>query len=205
MKAMKRAAIGTILAVLVLASPAMAGAPTEQLQTQIDNVFKALADPELKGPEKAEQRRAIVLQAADDVFDFAHTAKLTLGTYWDQLTPKQREEFVDVFKGFIGKSYLSNVDIGDGQKVTYTSETIEGDRATVKSQITTSGGSNLTIDFRMVQNVPGKWRLYDVNVEGMSLVANYRQQFVRIIKAGSYDELVAKIRAKQNSPAASGQ
>lgn len=205
MKAMKRAAIGTVLAVLVLVSPAMAGAPTEQLQTQIDNVFKALANPELKGPDKAEQRRVIVLAAAEDIFDFAHTAKLTLGTYWEQLTPTQREEFVDVFKGFIGKSYLSNVDIGDGQKVTYTSETIEGDRATVKSQITTSGGSNMAVDFRMVQNVPGKWRLYDVNVEGMSLVANYRQQFVRIIKAGSYDELVAKIRAKQNAPAASGQ
>jgi phospholipid transport system substrate-binding protein len=205
MKAINWAAIGTLLAALVLVAPAEAGPATEQLQTQIDSVFKALADPDLKGPEKAEQRRAIVLAAAEDIFDFGHTAKLTLGTYWEQLTPKQREEFVDLFKGFIGKSYLSNVDIGDGQKFVYTGETVEGNRATVRSQITTSGGSSLGVDFRMIQGDSGKWRLYDVNFEGMSLVANYRQQFTRVIKASSYDDLVGKLRAKQGATAASGQ
>jgi phospholipid transport system substrate-binding protein len=205
MKAMNRAVVGTLFAAVVLVASAEAGAPTEQLQTQIDGVFKALAHPDLKGPEKADRRRAIVLAVADDVFDFGHTAQLTLGTYWEQLSQTQRDEFVDVFRGFIGKSYLSNVDIGEGQKVTYTGETIEGNRATVRSQITTGGGSNMAVDFRMILGDAGKWRLYDVNVEGMSLVANYRQQFVRIIKAGSYDDLVAKIRAKQSAPAASGQ
>jgi phospholipid transport system substrate-binding protein len=192
--------------VLIFASaPADAGPPTEQLQTKIDGVFRALSEPGLQGPDKAEQRRAVVFAAADDVFDFAHTAKLTLGAYWDNLSQPQRDEFVELFRGFIGRSYLSSVDLGDGQKVSYLEEQIDGDRATVKSKVTTSGGTTIPIDFRMVQGDGGKWRLYDVNVEGMSLVANYRQQFVRIIKAGSYEDLVAKLRAKQSAPAASTQ
>ena len=202
MKALISLALGTVLGYLVLVVPAEAGPPTEQLQTKIDGVFKALADPAVQGPDKAEQRRALVLAAAEDVFDFAHTARLTLGGHWDQLSVPQREEFVDLFRGFIGRSYLSNVDLGEGQKVSYGEETIEGNRATVKSKVTTSAGSTIPLDFRMALD-GGKWRLYDVAVDGTSLVANYRQQFVRIIKAGSYDELVQKLRAKGQVPAAS--
>ena len=202
MKHLNRAVLVTLLAAIVLVAPAEAGPPTDQLQTKIDGIFKALSDPALKGPEKADQRRAIVFAAADDVFDFGTTAKLTLGAYWDRLSQQQREEFVDVFKGFIGKSYLSNVDLGDGQKVTYLDETIEGDRATVKSRVTTAGGSTIPIDFRMVLGESGRWRLYDVNVEGMSLVSNYRQQFIRVIRAGSYEELVGKLRDKHAVPTA---
>ena len=203
MKALISLALGTVLGSLVLVVPVEAGPPTEQLQTKIDGVFKALADPALHGPDKAEQRRALVLAAAEDVFDFAHTAKLTLGPHWEQLSPTQRAEFVDLFRGFIGRSYLSNVDLGEGQQVSYGEETIDGDRATVKSKVTTSGGSTIPLDFRMARGDGGQWRLYDVAVDGTSLVANYRQQFVRIIKAGSYDELVQKLRAKGQAPAAS--
>jgi phospholipid transport system substrate-binding protein len=149
--------------------------------------------------------RALVLAAADDVFDFAYTAQLTLGSYWDKLTETQRKEFVDAFQGFIGKAYLSTVDIGDGQTVSYLDETIDGNRATVKSRVTTSGGSSIPIDFRMVLGNGSRWRLYDVNVDGMSLVSNYRQQFVRLIRASSYDDLVKKLRARQSAPSASPQ
>src|SRR5688572_29130161 len=102
MKALISATFGTFLAALAIAAPVAAGPRTDQLQGKIDGVFKALADPGLQGPEKADQRRAVVLAAAADVFDFAHTAKLTLGTHWDSLSAQQRDEFVDLFRGFIG-------------------------------------------------------------------------------------------------------
>lgn len=206
MKAMNWAAIGTLFAALVLAAPAEAGPPTEHLQTQIDGVFRALADPDLKGPEKAERRRAMILAAAENVFDFGTTAKLTLGKHWDGLSQQQRDEFVDLFKGFIGQVYVATLDLGEGgHHVTYLDEAIEGDRATVKSRVTTAGGSTVPIEFRMIRSEAGRWRLYDVQWEGMSLVSNYRQQFIRIIRAGSYEELVGKLRARQSAPAASGQ
>jgi|SRR5918995_5058301 phospholipid transport system substrate-binding protein len=206
MKAMNWAAIGTLFAALAFAAPAEAGPATEQLQTQIDGVFKALADPDLKGPEKAERRRAMILEAAENVFDFGTTAKLTLGTHWDTLSQPQRDEFVNLFRGFIGKSYVSTLDLGEGgHSLAYLDEAVDGDRATVKSRVTTSGGSVVPIEFRMIRGEAGRWRLYDVQWEGMSLVSNYRQQFIRIIRAGSYEELVGKLRSKQSAPAASGQ
>jgi len=197
MKPIASAAVATMVALILWAAASHAGPPTDQLQTSIDKVFQALADPQLKGPEKADERRAAVFVIAETLFDFGHTAKLTLGSHWDTLSADQRDEFTKLFKGFIQKSYLSNIDFSDPGKLVYTAEAVEGDRATVKSRIVTTGGSEIPVDFRLIQSEPGRWRLYDVNVEGMSLVGNYRVQFGRVIKASSYDDLVQKLRVKQ--------
>lgn len=197
MKPMTRAAVATLIAIALWAGSAHAGSPTDQLQVGIDRVFQTLADPQFKGPDKADQRRAAVFTVAENLFDFAHTAKLTLGTHWDTLTASQQDEFTTLFKGFIEKSYLGNIDFSGAGKVVYTAEAVEGDRAVVKSRIHTSGGSEIPVDFRLIQTEAGRWRLYDVNVEGMSLVGNYRVQFGRVIKASSYDDLVQKLRVKQ--------
>ena len=197
MKPIASAAVATMVALILWAAASHAGPPTDQLQTSIDKVFQALADPQLKGPEKADERRAAVFTIAETLFDFGHTAKLTLGSYWDTLSADQRDEFTKLFKGFIQKSYLSNIDFSDPGKLVYTAEAVEGDRAVVKSRIVTTGGSEIPVDFRLIQSEPGRWRLYDVNVEGMSLVGNYRVQFGRVIKASSYDDLVQKLRVKQ--------
>jgi phospholipid transport system substrate-binding protein len=175
---------------------AHAGSPTEQLRTHVQRVFQTLADADLAAPEKAEQRRAAVYAIAADAFDFGHSARLALGTHWDGLTPAQRTEFVELFQRFIERAYLANIQLPAGANVVYTTETIESDRAVVRAKVLTKG-SETGVDFRMVQAAADAWKLYDVAFEGTSLVGNYRVQFARVIRAGSYDDLVKRLRAKQ--------
>lgn len=196
MKTITRATFVALLATLVVAVGAEGAGPTEQLRDGIDRVFGALADPALQGPEKVTERRARVFAIVDEVFDFGQTARLSLGSYWDRLSPDERMEFVETFRGFINRAYMPNIEGADGVKLVYTGESLEGDRATVKSKVMTSGGSQIPLDFRLVQ-AGGRWRLYDVNIEGTSLVGNYRMQFNKILRTTSYGELVQRLRGKQ--------
>lgn len=188
--------VAAMLGTVVLASHAAAGPPTDQLKAQMDAVFRTLADPGLRGPHKVEERRAAVMAITADIFDFARTAELTLGSQWAALGPEQRREFVDIFRSFIERSYFTHLDSYEGHRIVYTGESAEGDDAVVRAKIVTKDGSEMPIDFRMLRTGADGWRLYDVKVEGMSLVANYRQQFVRVIRAASYADLVEKLRAK---------
>lgn len=195
MKHLSRIALVMALALIALVSLSEAG-PTTELQAQMDQMFRALGDPELKGPDKAEARRAAIFAIAQQIFDFGHAARLTLGAHWDALTPAQRDEFVQLFQRFIERAYFSNLDSSaGGEKVQYTNEAIEGDRALVRARFMTSDGG-IPVDFRMRRH-DERWRLYDVNVEGMSLVGNYRQQFQRLIRTSSYDALVKSLRDRQ--------
>lgn len=196
MKTITRATLVALFATLVVAVGAEGAGPTEQLRDGIDRVFGALADPTLQGPEKVTERRARVFAIVDEVFDFGQTARLSLGSYWERLSPDERMEFVETFRGFINRAYMPNIEGADGVKLVYTGESLEGDRATVKSKVMTTGGSQIPLDFRLVQ-AGDRWRLYDVNIEGTSLVGNYRTQFTKILRAASYTELVERLRGKK--------
>jgi phospholipid transport system substrate-binding protein len=192
------AAAGLAALLIMLVSPAaQAGPPTEQLQSGMDRVFKVLAEPALKPADRLDEKRAKVFAIAEELFDFTHTARLALGAYWDRLSGAEREEFVTLFKSFIQRAYITNVEMYDGEKIVYAAETVEGERATVTSRIVTKSGGEIPVDFRLLRSDGDRWRLYDVSIEGMSLVGNYRVQFTKVLKAESYAGLVAKLRAKQ--------
>jgi phospholipid transport system substrate-binding protein len=189
----------TLLAIALTISPAAiadAGPATGQLQTHVERLFSTLADAGLAAPDKAEQRRATVYAIAADAFDFTQSARLALGTHWDGLTPAQRSEFVELFQRFIERAYLANIELPAGTDIAWATETVERDRAVVRAKVLAKG-SETGVDFRMVQTAPDVWKLYDVAFDGTSLVGNYRVQFGRVIRAGSYDELVKRLRAKQ--------
>ena len=189
-------ASAVVLALLLLAAPGWAGQPTDQLRTEIDRVLKVLDDPELKKEGRARERRAEVRRIANDIFDFEETARRSLARHWAPRTPAERDEFVQLFADLLERSYISKIELYGGEKIAYVGETIDGDVATVKTKITTRQGTEIPVDYRMRKR-GDKWLVYDVIIEGVSLVANYRVQFNKIITTSSYAELVKKMRDKQ--------
>ena len=185
-----------LLAIALVLSPAHAGAPTDQLRSQIDRVLKVLENPELKKDGKQKDRRAAVRKIADEVFDFSETAKRSLGRHWQPRTSSEREEFVQLFADLLERSYISKIELYGGERIGYAGDTIDGDLATVRTKLTTRQGTEIPIDYRMLQK-NGRWVVYDVIIEGVSLVANYRTQFNKIIQTSSYKELVKKMKTKQ--------
>jgi phospholipid transport system substrate-binding protein len=191
-----------VLLVLVLvaglsaARPAAAGAPSDQLRTQIDRVLKVLDDAELKKEPRARDRRAAVRRIANDIFDFGETARRSLGRHWQSRTPAERDEFVQLFSDLLERSYISRVELYGGEKIQYTGDIVEGDQARVQTKLLTKGGSDIPIEYRMHRK-GDRWLVYDVVIEGVSLVANYRTQFNKIIQTSSYQELVRKMKTKQ--------
>jgi len=189
-------AIVGLLAIAFVVSPARAGAPTDQLRAQIERVLKVLDDPALKKDGKHKDRRTAVRKIADEVFDFAETAKRSLARHWQPRTPAEREEFVQLFADLLERSYISRIELYGGENIGYAGDVIQGDLATVRTKLTTKQGTEIPIDYRMLQK-NGRWMVYDVIIEGVSLVANYRTQFNKIIQTSSYKELVKKMKTKQ--------
>ena len=179
------------------ASPAGAGAPLDQLRLQVDRVLKVLDDAELKKPDKAKDRRVAVRKIANEIFDFSETAKRSLGRHWLGRTPAEQAEFVQVFTDLLERSYISKVELYGGEKMQYVSDAVEnGDQAKVQTKLMTKQGGEIPIEYRMHKKAD-RWLVYDVVIEGVSLVSNYRTQFNKIIQTSSFQELVKKMKSKQ--------
>jgi phospholipid transport system substrate-binding protein len=190
-----------LLFALVPARGAWAGSPSGQLRAGIDRVFKILDDPELDGDKKLSQRRSAIVIAANEIFDFGEMAKRSLGQYWPQRTSAERVEFVRLFTELVQRSYISKVDQHGAHKMTVQGERIDGDYAVVRTTLPLSSGQALPIDYSM-RSIDDRWQVYDLSIDGISLVANYRAQFNKIIRTSSYEALVAKFKSHQAELAA---
>jgi phospholipid transport system substrate-binding protein len=177
--------------VLGLASAAWAGPPTEQLRTYTDQVVKILQNPSMTLPE----RREAVRHLAEEVFDVTETAKRALGQHWQQRTPAEQDEFVKLFANLLEQTYISRIDEFGGERLTYVSEQIDGDRAIVRAKITTKNGTDVPVESRVLLK-GNRWLIYDILIENLSLISNYRAQFDRVIRTASYDELVKRLKTK---------
>ena len=186
-------------------SGAWAGAPTDQLRDGVDRVFKILRDPAMAGDANVTQRRAAILTAAGTIFDFGEMAKRSLGQHWTERTPAERSQFTALFTELMQHSYINKVDQHGGAKMVYRGETIEGDHAAVKTTIPLSNGSEMPLEYRM-HTADARWQVYDLSIDGISLISNYRSQFNKVIRTTSYDTLVTKLKSHQaefSSPSAS--
>ena len=173
-----------------------AGPPTDQLKSSTERVVKILEDPALRVDGKAKERRAAVRRVANDIFDFAETAKRALARHWLNRTDQEREEFIKLFSDLLERSYISKIDLYGGENIGYVGESTDGDLATVRTKIITKEGTEVPVDYRMLRRAD-RWLVYDVSVEGVSLISNYRTQFNKIIQTSSYQELVKKMKTKQ--------
>jgi phospholipid transport system substrate-binding protein len=187
---------------LGLAQPAVAATPTETLKAYSDVVLKILEDPSLRSPDRKNERRAAVRKVAEEIFDLSETAKRALGPHWNQRTPAEREEFTQLFAELLEGTYISRIDEFGGERIRYTGEKIDGDLATVQSRVLTKKGSEAPVEARLLRR-GDKWLVYDVMIEGVSLINNYRTQFDRIIRSSSYAELVKRL--KERKPIAAPQ
>jgi len=184
------------LLLMAAAGGAWAAGPTDQLRGAIDRVIKTLENPALKGDSKVGERRIAVRKIANDIFDFGEIARRSLGRHWQGRTDKEREEFITLFSDLLERSYISKIDLYGGEKILYTSERVETEVAVVSTKVITKNGTEVPIDYRLLRR-GDRWLVYDVTIEGVSLVSNYRTQFNKIIQTSSYGELVKKMRAKQ--------
>ena len=183
---------------LAMAGPAAAATPTETLKSYSDHVVKILDDPGLKG--RKEDRRAAVRKVAEEIFDLTETAKRALGPHWQQRTPAEREEFTQLFADVLESTYIARIDEYGGERVKYVGEKIDGDVAVVNTRVVTRKGTEVPVDARMLRR-GDKWYIYDVILEGVSLINNYRTQFDRIIRTSSYGELVKRLKERKAVPA----
>ena len=193
---LKSALLALGLAVIT-AVPAAAGVPTDQLRGAVDRVLKTLDDPSLKGADKIADRRSAVRKIANEIFDFGEIAKRSMARHWQPLSEAQRTEFVGLFADLLERSYISKIETYGGEKIQYTAEKIDGDYATVSTRIVTKNGTEVPVDYRMTKR-GDRWLVYDVSIEGVSLVSSYRTQFNKIIQTSSYNELVSKLKNKQD-------
>jgi phospholipid transport system substrate-binding protein len=178
-------------AVVLAAAPGWAGPPTDTVREYTDAVVKVLEDPALK----AADRRAAVRKLATEAFDVQETARRALGPHWQQRTPAEREEFVGLFADLLERTYIAKIDLYGGERLKFSDEKIDGDTASVRGKVTTKQGADVPVEARMHKK-GDRWLIYDVNIEGISLVGNYRAQFDRIIRTSSYAELVKRLRNK---------
>ena len=193
----------TIFSVLVLAVALIqpghgsAGVPTDQIRVTVDRVLTILKDPALNSPGTNETRRSELSKAILPRFDFAEMAKRSLGAGWRRRTDAEQKEFMRLFTELLKTSYIESIESYRGERVVYRSESQDGTYADVGTKVIYDGGEEFTIDYRL--NLDGsQWKVYDVIIENVSIVNNYRSQFARILSRSSFTELLQTIRGKLN-------
>ncbi len=193
--------IVSFLIVVFFADAAHAGAPTDQTRQTVDKVFAIVRDPALKPAAKQQERREKLRQVIFPRFDFTEMAKRSLGPHWGRISSQQQQDFVRVFTGLLENAYAEQIETSEGEKVRYTREQIDGDNAEVFTKVITPKGEEVAINYKL-HNVAGDWKVYDVVVENISLVNNYRSQFNRVLANASFDDLMRKMQ--QRSPDVKG-
>lgn len=173
----------------------LAGEPTEKIRQTTDKILSIVTDPSLKDPSKAQEREKLIRRAVDEQFDWEEMARRSLATHWAKRTAEERKEFVRLFADLLERTYMRKVEDYSGEKVLYEGETKDGDYVKVKVKIVTKKNKDIPVEYRLKKE-GNDWFIYDVSIEGVSLVNNYRTQFNNIIVQSSYENLIKKLRDK---------
>jgi phospholipid transport system substrate-binding protein len=169
--------------------------PLDLVKSSVSKVLAVVQSRPAAGNQSA-QRRAEIRRVVDGFFDFNEMARLTLSRHWSAQLPEEQEEFVRLFTALLERSYLSTIENYAGERITFLGESINGAYAQVWSRITTDRRVEIAIDYRLIDR-GYRWAVYDVVLDGMSLVSNYRSQFNSIIRTSSFEELLTRLRNKR--------
>jgi phospholipid transport system substrate-binding protein len=171
---------------------------TARVKSAIDSAFVVLNDPALMGKEKTTERRARLRSAIQGGIDFEEMTKRSLGIHWRKRTPEERREFVALFSRLLEDSYMDKIEANYDAKVYFRGEKLnkKGTRGLVKTVVVTRKGTEVPMEYRMMKKKDRGWVAYDIVIEGVSLVSNYRTQFNQIIQRSSYEDLVKGLRRK---------
>jgi phospholipid transport system substrate-binding protein len=193
----KNAMVALLATGLLTLGPATlkAGVPTDQVRQTADRVLSVLQDSRLKSPDKQQERRAQIRQIIANRFDFAEMAKRSLGSNWQKLNNDDRREFVELFTELLEKSYADQIESYNGEKIVYGRENVSQDQADVNTKIVTKKGEEVAVNYKL-RSEGGDWKVYDVVIEDISIVNNFRSQFNRILANATFPELLKKLQTK---------
>jgi len=192
----------TTIAALLLACACFAHAdsPLGEVKSTTEKVLLLLKDSKLQGDSKKNERRQLVRSEMEKRFAWEESARACLGRHWAKRTPAEKAEFVKLFSEFLKDTYSDKVATyyGDLDKIDYQGEKIQDDYASVKLVLTTKAKVDHPIEYRL-EKAGDDWKVYDVVIEGVSMVKNYRDQFDAIIAKSSYEGLIKEIKTKQSA------
>jgi phospholipid transport system substrate-binding protein len=171
---------------------ALAVTPTEQLQATFQQVMVIINGTAGQPEQRQKERLQQVLMPR---FDWGEMARQSLGKYWD-LEAARRDEFIAAFADFLGNSYVGKIGSYKDEKILFGEETVDQNQALVKTRIVSSKGEPTSVDYKL-HDAGGEWKIYDVVVEDISIMANFRSQFGRILARGSFDDLLNQLREKK--------
>lgn len=183
----------------LIAQPAAAAGPLDAVQATVDAVLAVLRDPQLKSDRSTRTRRVEELLRAR--FDFEEMAKRSLGSNWAKQSAEHQQQFTRQFAELLMNNYIDRIEEYHGEKILYDQQRVEGDFASVDTRIQDQQGRFYSIAYRLAQR-RGDWQVYDVVIEDISIVNNYRAQFTRLLNNGSFAELLKKL-PRQAPPGAS--
>lgn len=186
------------MAILSWVGVAIAMGPTEALKSSIDRALMVLTDKDLKEAGKARERRKRLEEIVSSRFSYEELTKRVLGGRWPKLSEDERKEVVELFRDLLIKTYADRVEAYSGEPVNYLGERVEKVRETEYAEVRTKakvGNADVPIDYRLI-NLSGAWQVYDLVIDEISLVSNYRSQFKKILASGSYQDLVDQLRKK---------
>lgn len=190
-----RTVIFSLVMMILLSIPAYAGEPTVAVEGTVNRVLDVVRDPKMKAPSAKEAMKEKLRVIYKDMFDEIEFSKRTLTRNWNKFTPPQRKEFVDLFEQVLEKTYLDKILGYSNEKIVFYKETMLSDtQAEVQSKVVTSS-KEIPIFYRMILK-NGKWKVYDVVVENVSLVQNYRNQFNEILASSTPEQLLQTLRDK---------
>ena len=188
----KALAAWLMVAGAAMAAPVMG--PRQAVESAVVRVTGLMQNGEVNGKPVAD-RRAEVRRIARELFDFDEISRRALSRHWQVRTPDEQAEFVALFSDLLERSYLNRIEAYAGEKISFTGESMDGGFATVRSKVVTQRRTETALDYRMHVR-DGRWRVYDVLIDGVSFVSTYRSQFDRVIQAESYASLVDRLKKK---------
>ena len=174
----------------LLASPVQ-----DQLKVTIDNVLEILRDQSLKGDEKREEKKESLRRVIHERFSFEKMSQLSLARHWKKRSDEEKKVFIEMFGQLLEETYVSKIDDYTNEEVVYVKEFVRGKKAQVYTKII-KDTVEIPIDYRMYKTEDGKWMVYDLVIEGVSLVGNYRSQFDQILRKEPYEKLVEDLKKK---------
>ena len=185
---------------LVAVAAAGVASPREVVQAAVTRVLAIAseqADGERARPEAIDKRRAEMRRVAAEIFDFEEMARRSLSIHWASRSKAEQAEFVEHFADFLERTYIARIESYAGEKIRYPNEIVDGNYATVRSRIMSRRtGTETTLDYRLHLE-DGKWKVFDITLDGVSFVSTYRSEFNRIIQASSYASLVDRMKKRR--------
>ena len=189
--------LSVVLVTGIWVQAAEPGSPTEQLKPSLDSLVDILKDESLKGDAKKVERRRLIMKEISNGFDFREMSQRVLGRTWNTITPEQQDYFVVQMTKLLENVYVGKLETYSGEKVEFVEERVKGNRAQVTTLIEDQG-VKLPVHYIM-QKTGSKWMVYDINIEGVSLIRNYMEQFRSILRQNDYEGLVKIIEEKNLS------